>query len=432
MARRIEIELTSTREDGFWTWRAAGAKQPRGLVAADVLPPGTKIGDTLRVDAEFGIDGIEVTGVVPQKMPSKEPDRLEILAPREDRFAGVTATLVERAPRQSRPRRSGDGASRRRERSPRASSSSPRRSGEPAARRSAESTPRGSAPSSKPRSRPSRLVPKTVHRDAFIESLPIEQRPIAEQLASGGLPAVRRALDEQRTKDREQGRPPTPGDTILTLAEQMLSPVREATWLDRAEAAAERLDSIALRDLRATVTGAVARSDAARALHARLRSALDERLARLHANWEEEMTRAIADGRTLQALRLSAKPPEPSARVPAKLVEPLAVAASEALNDQAQPTRWIMVLEAAAASPVRRSVRPKGIPADSTNAARQAASAAAGRIPALAKLLGLAIPPPPRPMATKHVVVSVATPDETSSPGRDIERESADDAPTAS
>ena len=32
MSRRLEIELTSTREDGTWTWRAAGAKVPKGVV----------------------------------------------------------------------------------------------------------------------------------------------------------------------------------------------------------------------------------------------------------------------------------------------------------------------------------------------------------------------------------------------------------------
>ena len=38
MSRRIEIELTSKREDGTWTWRAAGALQPKGVVADSVVP----------------------------------------------------------------------------------------------------------------------------------------------------------------------------------------------------------------------------------------------------------------------------------------------------------------------------------------------------------------------------------------------------------
>ena len=36
MPRRIDVELTSERADGTWTWRAAGAKQPKGEVAVDL------------------------------------------------------------------------------------------------------------------------------------------------------------------------------------------------------------------------------------------------------------------------------------------------------------------------------------------------------------------------------------------------------------
>ena len=35
---RIDIELTSSRRDGSWTWRAAGAREPQGVVDASVLP----------------------------------------------------------------------------------------------------------------------------------------------------------------------------------------------------------------------------------------------------------------------------------------------------------------------------------------------------------------------------------------------------------
>ena len=40
MSRRMEIELTSDRGDGSWTWRAAGAKQPKGVVDAGLVPDG--------------------------------------------------------------------------------------------------------------------------------------------------------------------------------------------------------------------------------------------------------------------------------------------------------------------------------------------------------------------------------------------------------
>ena len=60
--------------------------------------------------------------------------------------------------------------------------------------------------------------------------------------------------------------------------------------------------------------------------------------------------------------------------------------------------RWAALLEAVAASPVRRSVKPAGLPADAPEALIQAAKQAAGRVPALAQLLGIDMPPPPGPL----------------------------------
>jgi len=45
MSRRLDIELTSTREDGTWTWRAAGAKVPKGVVVSSLLPNASKVGE---------------------------------------------------------------------------------------------------------------------------------------------------------------------------------------------------------------------------------------------------------------------------------------------------------------------------------------------------------------------------------------------------
>ena len=67
MSRRIEVELTSDRGDGTWTWRAAGAKQPKGVVGSDLLYPGAKVGDVVRADADFDIDGITVLSVIPPR-----------------------------------------------------------------------------------------------------------------------------------------------------------------------------------------------------------------------------------------------------------------------------------------------------------------------------------------------------------------------------
>ncbi len=61
MPRRIDVELTSTRPDGTWTWRAAGARQPKGDLDGALLYPDAKVGDVVRADAEFDVDGITIT-----------------------------------------------------------------------------------------------------------------------------------------------------------------------------------------------------------------------------------------------------------------------------------------------------------------------------------------------------------------------------------
>ncbi|HLI14838.1 MAG TPA: hypothetical protein VKV23_02140 [Acidimicrobiales bacterium] len=405
MARRIDIELTSRRADGSFTWRAAGALQPRGSLDAGLVPPGARVGDVLRAEVEAELEGLAVTAVAP--LPTRQPEQNRIeLRPAHEGSGRVTATLLERRDRRRRePATAEDGerrAPRRERRIRRARATGPgeepargaraeRR--EPTGRRRPERAEGGTT-------RPARLAPARAHRDALIASLPPEQRPIAERLADGGLPAVRRALAEEEAAARSEGRPSPGGEAIIALAEELLPAVRQATWLDRAEAAVARLDTITLRDLRASVVGAAPRDEHGRALLGRLREALDERRAKLRAAWEADIARALEEGRVLQALRLAGRPPEPSTRLPAALVAPLAEAASAALSPSTPAERWIALLEAAAASPLRRSVKPAGLPDDPTGDVRRAAALAAGRVPALAPLLGLAMPPPPRPVAS--------------------------------
>ena len=81
MSRRIELELTSARQDGNWTWRAAGAREPRGVLDGGLLPAGSKVGDVLRAEADFDVDGITVTSVMAPKGARKEPERIELLGP---------------------------------------------------------------------------------------------------------------------------------------------------------------------------------------------------------------------------------------------------------------------------------------------------------------------------------------------------------------
>ena len=87
MSRRLEIELTSERPDGTWTWRAAGAKQPKGELNAAVLPEGAKVGDVLRADADFAIEGIDIIAVLPPKAARKEPELVVVVGTEDRRTA---------------------------------------------------------------------------------------------------------------------------------------------------------------------------------------------------------------------------------------------------------------------------------------------------------------------------------------------------------
>ena len=106
MSRRIDVELTSDRGDGTWTWRAAGAKQPKGDLDGAVLPDGAAAGDVLRAEADFDIDGITILSVVAPKAKRAEPERLEILGSGREPEAGHHDLGGEEGPG---PRRQGPG-----------------------------------------------------------------------------------------------------------------------------------------------------------------------------------------------------------------------------------------------------------------------------------------------------------------------------------
>lgn len=434
MPRRIDVELTSARPDASWTWRAAGAREPKGTVDASLVPSGTKVGDVLRAEVEFFVDGITIIALIPPKTKPSRPHRLEMVARPEE--PGVTSSLVgrrERPERKDRParpmgaggrgRRDGDAAGtseRGRRDAPAANRSSPERGATgrpprpardeqaPARERTAKperpgrpherrAPPEPAAPSE--RSRPKRLAPANRHRAAVLDSLPPEHRPIADQLLRGGIPAVRRAVEEQNAKNRAEGQPEIHTQALVALAEELLPRLKTAEWRDRAEAAAADVDEISMRDLRSVVVGAdaAARDDETRLLASTLREALERRSREQREAWIAEVAAALEEGRLVRALRVSSRPPDPSVRFPADLALRLGEAASAAMASDTPPERWAALLDAVANSPVRRSVKPSGLPAQSDETLLQAARQTAGRVPALAGLLGIDMPPPPGP-----------------------------------
>ena len=430
------MELTSAREDGSWTWRVAGARQPRGEVASALVPAGAKVGDVLRVEAEFELDGILVTAVVPTRDKKRaEPERLQLLGPPESRPAPPAAREAGPARPDRRPRRDGEVRDAPPRRDGQGREARARREGDDRAARPARTEtggggsaehppPRGQRPDrrqDRPRQvrparssaerpdqdrpvreaapKPRRLNPGDVHRSAVLAGLPPEHRPIAEQVLRGGIPAVRHAVEAQNTELRGKGEREVHAEPLVALAEQLLPALKQAEWRDRAEAAVKMLDDLSLRDLRSLVAGAdaAARDDETRRLAGVLREALEHRLTQQRERWVNEISTALDEGRLVRALRVSARPPDPATRFPSELALRMSEAASSAMGPDVASERWAILLEAVADSPVRRAVKPAGLPAAATPELLQAARQASGRVPALAPLLGIDMPPPPGP-----------------------------------
>jgi hypothetical protein len=411
MSRRIDIELTSKSSDGSWTWRAAGAKQPKGVLDGPLVPDGAAVGAVLRADVEVGLEGIEVlslASVKPARSPEKVEGRIEVVGTPK-RAPDVSVMLAPGSAKRSRRRDDDDGEDRRDRKG------SSRRGGEgPGGERPGGSggPSRGSGGSSGPRRPGSRrsaeggegrasrgerpVTPtSTVHRNAMLAALRPEQIPVAEQLLRGGIPAVRQAIAAQNTVAKAAGKPAASADALMAMAEELLPVVKLADWKDRASVAQTSGKEYRLRELRAVVAASrtVILDEEGRGLAKSLKESLEGRVTALREEWLARMANAIKEGRVQQALEASIRPPEPGTRCPADLAVQLAAAASEAMTADLPPEEWMHLLDAVIQSPVRRTVKPVGIPDDEV--AKQAARHAAGMVPALAKLLGLRIPPPP-------------------------------------
>jgi hypothetical protein len=413
MPRRIEIELTSQTEEGPWTWRAAGAKQPRGSVDAALVPGGATVGTVLRAEVESGIDGIEVIQLLPAKAlhSTVRPEgRIEVIGTPQ-KGPDVSVVLAKGRPRERGERDRDGGRDRPRDRRPRDRDggdrsdrpSRPGRAAGPARPSDGQRPERGDQRDRPDRGdrrglvtrEPRRPTVPTVNRNELLAGLRPEQLPVAEQLLRGGIPAVRQAIAEQDATAKAAGRPAAPSEAILSMAEELLPAVRLAEWKDRALSAQSAGKDFRLRELRAVVAASrtVTLDERGRELAKVLRDTLTARSDALKDEWIARITNALESGRVLDALRATARAPEPGTRCPAELAVRLAEQSGAAMTADTDPPEWIELLSAVLESPVRRTVRPAGIPAD--EAAQSAARRALGSVPELARLLGLKIPPPP-------------------------------------
>ena len=434
----MDIELTSCQEDGSWTWRAVGAREPRGAVEATLLPDGASTGDHLRVETEQDVDGIWVTAVLPTRATRDEPERLEILGSGQSQ-PEVTTTLAPRKGRRRdndsvdgdrRDNRRGDRRRRDGDRPQRGGPSKDRAGRKPAARRkdrtadeadghrndqtdtkpagrrkpaNRRKTAEGGASKSKVRRphkpapkdvaspRPRRLRPKRKHRKAVLADLPEEQKRLADIVLRSGVPGLRDAIEKQNATAREAGQPEIPPDILLRLAERIHPTLRTAEWLDRAEAAVAGVDEIDLRDLRSVVVASesAGRNDHTRALADQLRLALTTRVEREHSEWIGEVTKAIDEGREVRALRLSSRPPKAGAPLPEPILVRLTEMANKGLSPDVNQGRWGTLLDAVALSPVHQRVVPVGLPEGPSQELLDLVSRIGIQVPQIATLFGV-------------------------------------------
>jgi len=442
MSRRIEIEITSLSGD-LATWRAAGAKLPKGVLQASLIPGGPVIGNVYRADIEQYMEGIEVLSVMAPKTASP-------LDPRNERLELIPETksgpdvVVTYAPKGRGTRRDGerrdsdrrDGARRegakrpstRRDPKDGAAATTERPSRTPRSENPRSEHARGERPARGPRSdaadgaarsdrptraprndrsgrsarpeRPSGPQPApltTTHRNALLATLSPEQLPVAEQLLRGGMPAVRAAVELQNKNASSQGRPTVDPTTIDRIAEELLNKTNLALWKDRAGGAIGAGRELRLRDLRAVVTSAktVSLDDEARAQLKELQASLTARVEHLRTQWNEKLEAAITSKNVKEALNLVARPPDVSTRVSADAAGRVVALVSETLSAEQDPKLWNEIVELTADTSIRRNVKPLGIPSDESSHA--VAVHNAGAIPELAKLLGMKVPPPPPP-----------------------------------
>ncbi len=400
MPRRIDIELTSSRPDGTWTWRAAGAREPKGVLDGSILPSGTKTGDIIKVEAEADIDGMTIVGVVQGRVKVAKIETIALIG-QDKPFEPVTQQLArkgrgDRGDRRDRGDRGDRGDRRdrgergeRRDRAPRGDA----RPNDGERRERGPRRPRFEAPPELPqRPKAKRLRANNNHRKAVLSEIPENQRPIAE-LALQGMQTVRQRLKEANAALAAEGKPTMPEQSVLQMAENLLPRLRVADWLDRAEAAKRDLAQLDLRDLRSIVAAAndavIERSEACRELISEMKAGLVARTEEEYQNWLSDIEANLGVGRIVRALKLAGQPPKAGAIFPVDLGRRLAEAATANLTADALTDRWVAVLEAAAFTPIRAQITITGKPATVSSELTKTIERLAPLLPQIAAAFGV-------------------------------------------
>ena len=399
MSRRIAIELTSNKGDGTWTWRAAGAREPRGVISADLLPKGAGISSVFTAEVQSDMDGVAVLAVIESEDTRTEPETIEVFGTGKHspgvNFKGGSRGGKRKRGADARQGRYGDdgfgddGWTRQGRSGLRGQGSGRPRQGKQGGHQGGH---RSKDSHGGNQDRQTRLRPGREHRKKWLASAPPEHAQLAEQIASGKLRTSERQkndADASGTPDREieQIGPSDANSAVESanraseesvfntsaataeskkdIAAQLLAEYRTAEWQDRADLVLANFEEIDLAEVRMLVadSDAYARTPETRSQADEAKEKLTERTERKHGEWLADLAAHLSEGRVLRALRQSGQPPKAGVPLPLDLVKWLTTATADILTPEAQPERWSKTLQALAVSPVRRLVRPEQPPA---------------------------------------------------------------------
>lgn len=404
MTRRMDIEVTSTRPDGTFTWRQAGAKAPKGSGGADVLPADAKVGDVLRAEIDMDMDGPVVVSLSPVKQRERNVKLLAITGSGAE-FKPVTEVSTNRRSKGGDKRgdkRDKRGDKRSDKRSDNRGPADTSRTGAPGAARRQFTPP---PPELAKRPRAARLHPLNVHRKAVLEALKPEERVLAEKALAGGIGAVRQAVNKQNALLVKDGKPKVNSDSLVNLVVELLPRLRVAEWHDSVDAVEKIIETVDLRDLRAVVARSndpsLMKDASLTEKRELLRAALERRQASEMQNWVDDLRAAVDVGRIVAALKIAAQPPKAGSRPPDDLRPRLVALTLEQLSPLTTSDRWVIVLEALAFAPIHNEVVPTGVPASVSPELTATVQRLAPAIPRIAALFGVEVAPKaqmPRPL----------------------------------
>jgi len=369
---KIDVEITSQREDGDWTWRAVGAREPKGTVEASLLPDDLSVGTQFSVETEHFLDGIVVTKVFDKKQESEKGKTLEILGSGKE--ADLVTTQLAKSKKGKKPsKRSPSPKSRTDERNKnkkdfvkkdKNKKDFVKKDKKPSAIQRKTRNETKKTDNKFPKSK--RLKAKRRHRNEAIKNLPDDMKRVGEILLHKGIPGLRDSINTQNESAKKAGEPEIPEQLLLKLAEQVYPDLRTAEWLDRADGALRGMETVDLRDIRSVIVASesVQKNDEVRALAEKLKEGFNKRVDTDQKKWLKEVITTLKEGRVVRALRLSSRPPKAGFPLPEDLLSSLTEATNNALSAEVTQSRWGTIAEAAAFSPVHDRVVPVGVPKD--------------------------------------------------------------------